>query len=445
MVAKAKEEVGRRLSYKFRLYPTESQERFFSMNFGCARYVFNYFLRARIDAYEATRETIKRPKIVEGTEDEWVRDEKGNVVYEEFPNPTFDPAAKPMSFFDTSKALTQLKKDTLDENGHAWLKDADSTALIYSLRNLDAAYQNFFRRVKKGENPGFPKFKSKSGSQSFKTASCTVTDGAVVLPKIGRVKAKIHREVEGKIVSATISKTTSGKYFVAVNVKEAPLPETPAPASNAVGLTYGVSHWAVTSDGIVHDLPHKIESLQKKLAREQRRLSRKVGARKGENASANYQKQKLKVARVEEQIANIRANATHELTRSIVNEYEIIASRDMQTKQLVGSEDGAVAPLSRAAKRRLNRKIVSGNFAEVNRQLAYKSEWAGRTFVEVPNDVATAQICSSCGHIEKSVGSHMKEEWECSACGTIHNRKYNGAKNVLQAGLAIMKDEQQPQ
>ena len=182
-----KKDQGFRLSYKFRLYPTPEQERYFAVNFKCVRYVYNYFLDARMKAYQAYKE---------------------------------DPQnCRPMSLFDTTKALTALKKKALDRSGKAWLKQADSTALVYALRNLDNAYQNFFRRVKTGEGkPGFPKFKSRNASvQSFTVSNLKVLDeGFVVLAKVGAVKARIHREVKGTIVSGTISKNAAGQYYIAI-------------------------------------------------------------------------------------------------------------------------------------------------------------------------------------------------------------------------------------
>ena len=294
-----------------------------------------------------------RPKIVPGTDGERMRDANGKVVYEEVPNPDYDPNAKPMKYADTSKALTQLKKTTLDKEGRAWLKEADSTSLQYALRNLDAAYENYFRRLEVGGKPGFPKFKSVHSVQSYKTAKCTVEDGAIVLLKAGRVKARVHREVEGKIVSATVSRTPTGKYYATINVKEASAYETTIPRSDAVGVAYGLSPWAVTSDGTVYDFPERVAALEKRLDRE---------------------KQRLRVVRLEERIANIRRYAIHEFSRELVDEYGVIVSQDMEVKSLVKSN---AEKLPGKASRALNAKILASNFAEANRQLAYKTEWAG--------------------------------------------------------------------
>ena len=426
-------EVGRRLSYKYRIYPTKEQQHYFAVNFGCCRYVYNHFLEARIKAYNRTRETFREP--VRDGEGEFVRGEDGKVLYEDRSNPDYDPSAKAMTYFDTSKALTVLKRTTVDEDGHKWLYDADSTALCYALRNLDAAYKNFFRRVKAGEKPGFPRFKSRYARQSFKVASCKVEHGRVSIPKCMPIKARVERMPEGEIVSATISCDPAGRYFCAVNVKCAPLPKAPA-ADGEVGIALGITPWVVTTDGESFDRPNADGKLQKKLARENRRLKRrKIG-------SANYAKQRRKVARLQARVANVRANRTHELTRSLVDEYAVIASRAMGSKAMAQHKGKATKDLPAKVKRYMNNAMSDGNFFELNRQLAYKSAWAGRAFVEVPQDAPTAQVCSVCGHKQTGLAKDLRAEWTCDGCGAVHSRKYNGAVNVLEAGLDILSQRE---
>lgn len=388
------------------------------------------------------------------------------VVFHTVPNPTYDPAAKAMSMFDTSKDLTRLKKELVDEDGKPWLKEADATALIYALRNLDTAYQNFFRGIKKGQDVGFPKFKSRKNpvqtykSGNVKLAGCDLDDGkaeaavaeipspipadwdlagiswnGIVLPKIGKVRARIHRIPEGKFVSCTVERKASGAYYASINVKERELPAYPA-ATGEVGITFGASHWAVTSDGQVMDLPERIGRLQRRLAIAQRDLARK------EPGSQNYLKQKRKVARVNERIADVRKAATHNATRELVNGYGTIAARQMNSKDMQQHGSAATKDLPRKVKKMLNRKMIDGNFAEFNRQLAYKSAWANRSFVEVPGDTPTAQVCSRCGHEELVLARDLRPAWTCSECGAKHDRKANGAQNVLEAGKDILAKQE---
>ena len=406
-----KPETGKRLSYKFRLYPNKEQERYFALNFDCCRYVYNYFLRARINAYQVTR-----PELYDGT-----------------PNPDYDPNAKPMTFFETSSALTRLKKETVDEEGRRWLYDADSAALVYTLRHLENAYQNFFRRVKQGATPGFPKFKlSSDSSQSFTVAECRILDkGHVKLPKIGIVRGKFHREVKGKIVSATISKNAAGQYHVSINVKEADIEPLP-PLGDQVGIALGVNPLVVTNEGEIFENPRVEKKLSRRLAREKRRLSRKVFG------SNNYKKQRAKVARVYLKIVNVRSYGIHNITRQLVNSHGTIITREVSVDQMMQRETLGKKKLPKSARRKINRALADARLPEINRQLAYKSDWAGRVFVLVPEGTLTAQVCSDCGYREETVAKKIKREWTCSQCGRVHSRKYNGAENILQAGLDIL-------
>lgn len=257
-----------------------------------------------------------------------------------------------------------------------------------------------------------------------------------MLPKIGKVRARIHRIPEGKFVSCTVERKASGAYYASINVKERELPDYPA-ATGEVGITFGASHWAVTSDGQVMDLPERIERLQRRLAIAQRDLARK------EPGSQNYLKQKRKVARINERIADVRKAATHNATRELVNGYGTIAARQMGSKEMQQHDGAATKDLPRKVKKMLNRKMIDGNFAEFNRQLAYKSAWANRTFVEVPGDTPTAQVCSRCGHEELVLARDLRPAWTCPECGAKHDRKANGAQNVLEAGKDILAKQEQ--
>ena len=471
-------EKGSRLSYRYRIYPTEEQKHQIDVNLGCSRWVFNHYLQARKDAYERTQTEVSRPKPLIGEDGTAEIDEKGRVVYERTddgkvvyhmvdnmpPAGTYDPSAKSMSLFDTSKDLTRVKKEVVDEEGHAWLNDADAQALIYSLRHLDAAYQMFFKGVKNGLKIGYPKFKGKKNEvQTYTTGAvqlCGYTPGLeevkvdavpsplpedwrhadvtwnrIQLPKLGKVRAKIHRLPEGKFVAASVTKGASGRYYVALNVKECEIAKA-APAEGEVGVTYGVSHWAVTSDGEVHDLPERIQHLERRLAIAQRDLARK------KPGSANYRKAKRRVARCNERIANLRSVETHRLTRELVDSYGTIASRKMESQEMQQHKGKATKNLPAKVRRKLNHDVQGGNFFEINRQLEYKSAWAGRAFVAVPDDTPTAQVCNRCGHEETVLAESLRQSWTCPKCGARHDRKANGAQNVLEAGLDILAEQE---
>lgn len=427
------------MAFKYRLYPTDEQARYFWQTIGSCRWVYNHFLQLRIEAYERTQKTLRRPVL--GEDGKPVHDAKDRVVFHEVVNESYDPKAKPLSFYDTSRMLTRLKKEVVDESGHAWLCDADATALVYALRNLDRAYQNFFRSVKKGDKQaGFPKFKHRSSRGSFKTAFKNAAhvrggrkDGAVKLPKVGEVRATVHRPLLGTPISATVSVDSAGRWFCSVQCKDVRI-DAADPLPDMVGVTTGIAQWAVTSDGKVYENPRRYDKIAKRLARAQRMLSRKVGAKKGEKPSKNYIKQQKKVARLNARLADQRSHDTHALTRDLVDSHGAIAIREMRVKDMQARGAG----LKGKARKDLNRRLADANLAEVQRQLAYKCEWAGRELVVVPADYPTAQVCSACGHKNTVLACDMRAVWTCPACGRTHQRKLNGAENVLAAARDIM-------
>ena len=201
-----------------------------------------------------------------------------------------------------------------------------------------------------------------------------------------------------------------------------------------VGVATGISEWVVTSDGEVVENPRRREKAARRLARAQRKLARKQGAREGERKSANYMKQKRKVAKLQAKVADQRADDTHKLTHALVSEHGAIASREMRVKDMQQrnkKERGKVG-------REMNGRLSDANLFEINRQLAYKSAWAGRGFVLVPHDYPTAQTCSACGHKETVLAGDLRPRWTCPECGARHHRKANGAANVLDAANDIL-------
>lgn len=259
-------------SYKFRIYPSKTQAQKIQQTFGCCRFVWNYYLAMRKDIYGQDGKT--------------------------------------MNYYACCKDMTQLKKTLL------WLKEADATALQSSLQNLDAAYQNFFRRVKQGQKPGYPKFKSKHNRKRSYKSKCTGTNikvfgKAVQLPKLGLVKCHVSKEVKGRILSATVSQNPSGKYFVSLcctDIQIEPLPATGA----MIGIDLGLKDLVITSNGEKFDNPRTYARNQKKLAKLQRQLSRKT------KGSKRREKARLRVARLHEKIANQRTDVIHKMTTTLV-------------------------------------------------------------------------------------------------------------------------------
>ena len=362
-------------TYKFRLYPNLEQRIFFEKTFGCSRFIWNQLLADRIAHYEETGEFLKN-----------------------------SPA--------------QYKKD------FPWLKEVDSLALSNVYLNLNAAYKSFFQ-----SKFGFPKFKSKKTPQSYKTynqkGTIALLDGKVKLPKVGWIKIKLHRQVKGVIKSATISKTATGKYFISILCEEEilPLPKT----DSNLGIDLGLENFAILSTGDKIENPRFLVSLSKKLAKEQKVLSRRrlLAKKKGVklSESSNYQKQKLKVARLHEKIAHQRKDFLHQLSTNLIKNHDVICIEDLASRNLMKNHH-------------LARAIGDASWNEFVRQLHYKADWYGKKVIPISRWFPSSQLCSTCGENSGKKVLSIRE-WTCESCGTHHDRDINASLNILKEGLSL--------
>ncbi len=376
--------VERLKAYKFRIYPTEEQEIFFAKTFGCVRKVYNLMLNDRKKAYEEVKN-----------------------------NPS-----KKMTFPTPAK----YKKE------FPFLKEVDSLALANAQLHLDKAYKNFFRN----KSVGFPRFKSKKNPvQSYTTNNqngtvALIDNKFIKVPKLkSLIRIKLHRQPKGMIKSATISRHSSGKYYISLLCKEeiSELPKT----NSAIGIDLGITDFVILSDGQKIDNNKFTSKMEKKLKREQRKLSRRalLAKQKGINLfeAKNYRKQKRKVARLHEKVMNQRADFLNKLSTEIIKNHDIICIEDLNVKGMLRNH-------------KLARSISDVSWSSFVAKLQYKADWYGREIIKVDQWFPSSQICSECGHKDGKKPLDIRE-WTCPICHTHHDRDINASINILTEGLRI--------
>ena len=358
-------------SYKFRIYPTKEQETLMSKHFGCSRFVFNHFLNVRREQYLNDKTSL--------------------------------------NYYDNANSLTQLKKEEDTE----WLKEVNSQSLQSAIRNLDTAYKNFFNKQNQ-----FPKFKSKYNKQSFKIPqNVFIEENTLVIPKFkSGIKVKVHREIKGKILFATISKNTTGKYYVSVTCEENYQPYSKTKTS--VGIDVGIKDFVILSDRKVYENIKPLKTKLKKLKHNQRQLSKKV---KG-SESRNKQKQKLGV--IYENITNIRTDYLHKISTEIVKNHDIIVVEDLNVKGMMKNH-------------KLAQAISDVSWGTFYTMLEYKSKWNDKEYVKIDRWFPSSKTCSSCGWIKQDLELKHRE-WTCDSCNETHDRDLNAGKNILKQGLNII-------
>ena len=297
-----------------------------------------------------------------------------------------------------------------------WLKEVDSLALANAQMNLEKAYKNFFR----DKSIGFPKFKSKKNNhRSYTTnnqkGTVSIEDGHIKLPKLKSVvKIKQHRLFDGLIKSCTVSQTPSGKYFVSVLV-ECEIEQMPR-LETKVGIDVGIKTFAVMSNHVVVENPKHLRKSERRLAKLQKDLSRKV------KGSKNRAKARLKVARLHEKISNQRLDFLHKKSFETVRDNQVIVLEDLKVKNMVKNH-------------KLAKAISEVSWGKFREMIEYKAEWYGREVVIAPSNYASSQLCSDCGNKSSQTKDLGCRTYVCPECGLEIDRDYNASLNLLKLAM----------
>ena len=365
---------------KVRIYPTAEQADFLNRQFDAVRFAWNKALAIKTHYYRVRNQNLSPRKHL-----------------------------KPL--------LATAKKS----RKYSWLKNADSIALQQAIINLDTAFQNFFNPKLEAR---FPRFKSKRGKQSsYHCMSVTVGENWIKVPKCLPLKARVHREITGKVKSITLSKTATGKYFASVLVDDGlaqPNPLTDLNASQVVGIDMGITDLAITSTGHKTGNPRFLKNAQRNLKRKQKALSR---CKKGSKGRA---KARLLVAKAHERVANARNDFQHKLSRQLIDENQAVIVETLKVKNMLKNK-------------RLARSIADAGWHSLLTKLEYKAKQEGKHLVKIDQWFASSKTCSCCGLKQETMPLTIRT-WVCP-CGAAHDRDVNATKNIQSQGILKLKAE----
>ena len=360
-----------RVAYKYRIYPNNEQKEYFAKCFGCVRFFYNKSLSDMIE-YHKTHKDFKN--ITPAT------------YKDEFP----------------------------------FLKEVDSLALCNAQINRNMAFKSFFKKQN-----AFPNYKSKRHDQSYTTnnqgsVKFSTNDRYISIPKCSKIRIKKHRNFSGVIKSATISKTTDDKYYISLLVETEikPLERN----DNSIGLDLGVKDIVITSNGLKYKNHKYLAKSEKKLAREQRKLSHMV------KGSSNRNKQRIKISRIYKHINNQRNDYLHKLSKHIIDENQIICVEDLKVMNMTKDND-------------YNKSLLDSSMSRLLTMLTYKASWYRRTIVKIPSDYPSSQLCSSCGYKNSITKNLSVRTWTCPHCQSKHDRDINASINILRKGIEILSKD----
>ena len=361
-------------AFKFKIEPNKQQIKQIEENFGSCRFVYNYFL------------------------------DKCNYSYTKL--------KKSLTKFDCMYQLTELKKR------FDWLSIADGVALQNSISELFDAFSRFF-----SHQNNYPKFKLKRfDRQSYTTLNNNNTIRLldikhIKLPKLGNVKVKLSKQIDGKIKRVTISKSKSGKYYVSLCCEvndAAQLYKTGA----IVGIDLGIKDFLIDSNGNKIENPHYYLKGQKKIAKLQKQLSRKP------KGSKNRDEARLKLAKLSEHVSNQRNDFQHKLSKKLVEENDIICCESLKIKNMIKNH-------------KLAKHIQDCSWSSFISKLEYKCNWYGKLLIKIDTFKPSSKTCSNCGYKLDNLTLDVRE-WICPKCGQKHDRDINAAKNILNFGMQLL-------
>jgi putative transposase len=369
------------VAFKYRIYPTDQQKHQLVQFFGAKRWIYNHYLAEQKRLFESKQ--------------------------------------KHLSNYDIHKLITQLKK----QSDTQWLNEIDDWCLKNASEDLANAYAQFFASItgrRKGKKMELPKYKKRTGHQSYRTRKIKVTEQGLKLPKIqSYININLHRPISGTIKSATVSRTASGQYYISI-LCETPIDLKPM-CGREVGIDLGLKDLAILSNGIKFAHPERLLAKTKQqLKTKQRQLARK------KRGSKNYEATRVQLARLYQQITNQRNSYYHELSHYLVTNYDAIYVEDLNVAGMLKNPC-------------LSRKIHESAWATLSGMIEYKCAWYGKTYYRINRWTPSSKTCSSCGHVLQSLSLDVRS-WTCPVCGEIHNRDINAAQNIRNTGQLALYD-----